>query len=382
MRWIQSGAVLVAALACLPAAAAAQPHPAIRVGQTMEGALNESDPALTGRGRFKVYRFDARAGQRLVATMRSGEFDAYLTVARVVAGITDPLAQDDDRGGGTDARVRFTAPATGSYLLVAQALSAEGMGPYTVVLDEAQAPTTAQPRELRIGQTVSGSLADTDAILEEDDTYYDTWVLSGQAGQRLMVEMKSDSFDTYLSFGRMEGEEFNSSSSDDDGGEGTDSRVRVTLPETGEYVIRANSIGGGATGPYTLAVTERAPPGPPPPPQPISIGGPEVTGALEDSDPTMDDESYYDYWSFTGRAGDRLRIAMRSEEFDTFLALGQLAGGTFTEIASNDDAGDDGTNSIVDITLPTDGTYVIRANSFSGGSTGAYRLRVERLVEQ
>lgn len=378
MRWIESGAVLAAALACLPAAAAAQPHAALRVGQTVESSLGAEDPALTERGRFKVYRFDARQGQRLLATMRSSEFDAYLTVARVVAGITDPMAEDDDRGrgeNGTDARVRFTAPATGSYLLVAQSLAADGMGPFTVALEEAPEPTTAQSREVRVGQTVTGSLAETDAILDEDDTFYDTYVVSGQAGQRLIIEMKSDSFDAFLAFGRMENGELNVSSNDDDGGDGTNSRMRVTLAEGGEYVIRANSLGAGGVGPYTLSVVEA---GPPPPPQPIAIGGPEVTGTLDENDPTLEDDSYFDYWTFTGQAGERLRIVMAADEFDTFVAIGQLEGETFTEIANNDDGGDDGTNSLIEVTLPANGTYVIRANSFSGGSTGTYRLKIER----
>lgn len=375
MRWIQSGAVLAAALACVPAAAAAQPYPAIRVGQTVNATLGTEDPALTERGRFKVYRFDARQGQRLVVTMRSGDFDAFLTVARVVSGITDAMKQDDDRGGGTDARVRFTAPATGSYLLVAQSLATDGMGPFTLTLEEAPAPTTAQPREIAIGQTMEGSLAETDAVLDEDDTFYDLWIVSGEAGQRLTIDMKAETFDAYLAFGRMENGELNVSSNDDDGGDGTNSRIRVTLPETGEYVIRANSLGAGGVGPYTLSVAVA---GPPPPPQPIEIDGPEQTGTLDENDPVLDDGSSFDYWTFSGQAGDRVRIIMRADEFDTFMAVGNLDGETFSEIASNDDAADDGTNSMVEVTLPANGTYTIRANSFSGGSTGSYRLKVER----
>ncbi|HEX8690820.1 MAG TPA: PPC domain-containing protein [Longimicrobium sp.] len=378
MRRILCGAALAATLAPLLASPArAQTPQPIRVGQTVSGSLAESDPALSERGRFKVYRFDARKGQRLVATMRSEAFDAFLTVARSVGGITDAFKTDDDRGGGTDARVRFVVPEDGQYLLVAQSLAEEGVGAYTLALETAPEPTTAQAREVRLGQTVTGALAETDAILEDDDTFYDTWVISARAGQRLLIEMKSDSFDTFLSFGRMEGDEFNATGTDDDGGDDTNSRLRVTVPENGEFQIRANSM-GTATGPYTLTVTERPPPPPAPAPRPITVGQ-EVNGELTDEDAAMEDDSYYDLYAFEGRAGERLRITMRSDEFDTFVAFGRMEGGSFSEISSNDDGGDDGTNSQLEVTLPAAGRYVVRANSLSGGNTGKYTLKLERM---
>ncbi len=376
MTGMWRGAMLAAALAGAAAPAAAQD--AIRVGQTVNGSLAESDPALTERGRFKVYRFDARKGQRLVATLRSGAFDAYLTVARSVGGLTDALKSDDDRGGGTDARVRFTAPADGQYLLVAQSLAEDGTGGFTLELQNAPAATTAQTRAIRVGQTLSGSLAESDAVLDDDDSYYDTYTLTAAQGQRLLIDMTSDSFDTFLAFGRMENGEFNAAQTDDDGGDGTNARLRVTVDGPGEYVIRANSLGAGLTGPYTLAVSERPAPPAVATPRPITAGQ-EVSGALEESDAVMEDESFYDYWTYRGTANERIRITMRSDDFDTFVAVGSLDGATFSLLDSNDDAGEDGTNSQLEFTLPSSGTFVIRANALSAGNTGAYTLKVEKL---
>jgi len=370
------GAMLAAALAGAAAPAAAQD--AIRVGQTVSGSLAESDPALAERGRFKVYRFDARKGQRLVATLRSGTFDAFLTVARSVGGLTDALKTDDDNGGDTDARVRFTAPADGQYLLVAQSLNEEGMGDFTLELANAPTPTTGQPRAIRLGQTLTGSLAESDAVLDEDDSFYDTYTITVRQGQRLLIDMKSDSFDTYLAFGRMENGEFNAAQTDDDSGDGTNARLRATVETAGEYVIRANSLGAGLTGPYTLSVAERPATPAAATPRPVTAGA-EVTGALEESDAMTDEEAFYDDWTYRGAANERIRITMRSDDFDTFVAVGSLDGATFSELGSNDDGGDDGTHSQLEVTLPSSGTYVIRTRSLSGGSTGAYTLRVEKL---
>src|SRR5262249_29701025 len=92
-------------LLAAPAAARAQ-FPTIGPGQTVEGSLSETDPLPSARGRFKVYQFRASHGDRLTATMRSTEVDAFLRLAREVGGVTDEIASDDDGGGDGDARLR------------------------------------------------------------------------------------------------------------------------------------------------------------------------------------------------------------------------------------------------------------------------------------
>jgi len=374
---MRSGAL--AALLAVAGAASAKAQqeqlPAIRVGQTITGTLVQNDPTPSERGRFKVYRFQAAAGRPYLITLRSGDFDAYLRVVRNVGGITEVVKEDDDHGGNTDARIRFHPDSAGTYLLVAQALSEEETGAFSLQVAEAPRPTTDAPRALGLGQSTTGRLAETDAVLEDDDSYYDSYTIEGRAGQRLQIEMRSDSFDTYLNLGRMQGTEFVSQSTDDDGmGEGTDSRLRITLDETGQYLLRANSVSAGAAGPYTLAVTERAPAAAAKP-TPITAGS-QVSGTLDDGDPELDDGSAYDYWSYRGRAGELLTITMTSDVFDTFLAVGRVVNGVFQEVGNNDD-GTDGTNSQLQVTLPEDGEYMVRANSLAAGGTGAYRLRVE-----
>jgi hypothetical protein len=376
MNAIRRGAAVALLLAGAAAPAAAQANlPAIRVGQTVNGTLEQGDPVPAERGRFKVYRFEAQAGNPYVITLRSTAFDAYLRVARNMGGITDALKEDDDHGGGQDARIRFTPEQAGTYLLVAQSLEADGMGAFTLNLADAPRPTTTAARPLRVGETVQGRLAETDAVLEDDDTFYDSYTIQARPGMRLQIEMMSDSFDTYLNLGRMEGGEFVSKSTDDDGaGEGTNSRMRVTLDQAGEYVLRANSV-GTATGPYTLRVTERAE-SRPATPQALRLGT-DLTGSLADGDAESDDGALYDYWSYRGRASEALTITLRSEAFDTMVAIGRMANGAFQEISNNDD-GPDGTNSRLEVTLPTDGEYVVRASALAPGGMGPYTLRVER----
>jgi hypothetical protein len=259
-------------------------------------------------------------------------------------------------------------------MIVAQSLSEDGKGAYTLQLEAAAEPTTAAARPIRLGQSVSGRLAETDALLD-DDSYNDTRTFTATHGQRLQIEMQADSFDTFLHFGKMEDGEFKSLETDDDGAGGTNSRIRATIAEDGEYVIRANSVRAGEIGPYTLAITERQAGPTTATPHEIEPNS-DVTGNLDDNDPTGEDGSYYDYWTYHGRSGERLKITMSSEAFDTYVSVGTVQGGTFNEISSNDD-GPEGTNSLLEVTLPSTGTFTIRAKALSGENEGEYHLKVE-----
>jgi len=350
----------------------------IRTGQSLQGQLTEDGEPVLGRGRFQAYRFEATAGQRLLVTAESDEFDTFLTVGRQVGPILDQLKSDDDGGEDTDSRMRFTVPRTGSYLLVVQSYSEEGTGPFTVALAQAPAPTTGGSRAISVGGTEEGELADTDNEDSEGEKFYDEYTFRGRAGQRIEVEMTSDEFDTYLELGRLDGCDYVNITTDDDGGDGTGSRIRHLLSEDGEYVIRATSF-SESTGSYTLALRERA--AFTRTPQPIRAGE-AVSGELSEDDDVLDaDNSYFELWTYQGHASEELRITMESDDFDTFLAIGRMVNGDLEVITSMDDGGE-GTNSLLEVTLPSDGEYVIRANSFSAGETGDYTLRVESLRDR
>lgn len=348
----------------------------LRTGQTLTDSLVEGTPSMSERGRFHVYTIDAKQGQRYIITMHAADFDAFLTVARTISGITDPFATDDDHGGGTggtDARVRFTAPQDGPFLVIAQSLSKDGKGSYTVNFEAAPAPTSAQRIPLTFGKPMNGSLDETDATAD-DETFYDEYLVNLRAGQRVVIEMRANEggIDPFINFGRMQNGTFSSISTDDDGGGNLNSRLTVTAPETGEYVIRANEV-GNKTGPYTITVSERAPLVMPTP-QALTVGM-DVNGELTDADAEDDDGARFDMYSFPARQGDRLTVDMKSDAFDTYLSVGRMDGDRFVELESNDDSGD-GTNSSVTVAIPSTGTYVIRAKGFDAAARGNYTVRV------
>lgn len=245
----------------------------ITVGQTVRGDLGEGDPKLGDDSFYDLYTFQARAGDGVTATLRSSDFDAFLVLGRMNGDEFDEIESDDDKGGGTDSRVSATLPAAGTYTLRVNTLYGGKTGAYTLELasgvteDDADEEgehehegherdagrTTAlhpQARPIRAGQTVRDSLRAGDPE-DSDGTYYQDWLYTGRRGERIVVTLRSQAFDSYLQFGRVQEGKFTYVDAQDDRGGGNDSLMAIALPEDGQYVLRVNTI-SKATGPYSL----------------------------------------------------------------------------------------------------------------------------------
>ena len=348
----------------------------IRVGQAITDSLTAGDAMLdTDSSRYDLWSFSGKRGQRFAITMRSKAFDSYLAFGRLENDLLQVKQSNDDGGGGSDARMSVTLGADGAYGIRANSLRAGELGPYTLVIEQLPSVTPAAPKPIRLGQTATGALADTDGQLE-DGSFYDEWTYDGKKGERIRVTMKSQGYSAYLNMGRTVADSFSSIRSGGSRGSGEDStsaRINVTLPADGRYVIRANSVAAEAAGGYSLLLIER-PPAVVATKRPIRLGQ-TISASLESSDAQLDDDSYYDLWTYSGKKGDRLQITMRSQQFDTYLAVGRMQGDSLAVLKSDDD-GADSTNSRVILTLPADGEYSIRTNSLSGEATGAYTLAV------
>ncbi len=86
-------------------------------------------------------------------------------------------------------------------------------------------------------------------------------------------------------------------------------------------------------------------------------------------------------WTFAGQAEQRLEITLQSEAFDTVVELGRMNGCEFESLARNDDGAgaEDGLNSRLTVRLRENGTYVVRATSFSDDGAGAFALAMRQL---
>jgi hypothetical protein len=340
---------------------------AIEIGASVEGALGEDDGKSEAGVATDAWRFSGQEGQRVRIEMTADDFDAYLELFdenRV------SLAQDDDGGEGTNARLNFTLPRTGSYIVEARAFS-DATGDYALSITaiEPERP----PEALPFGATVQGEIGEGDEA-DGEDREFDAFTFTGREGQRVQAIMRSGDFDTYLQIGAAEGE-FSPLASDDDGlGEGTDSRLTFSLPEDGDYVLRASPLGSDGKGLYSLELVDR---GPQPSPGSLLVGA-TARGTLTESDATAQDNSFYDAYRVSLKEDEKLVITMVSNEVDSFVVIGRTKDDGEFEVLGSDDDGLSDTHAKLEWTVPSDGAYEVRAGTFQQGQTGSYALNVDK----
>jgi S1-C subfamily serine protease len=108
------------------------------------------------------------------------------------------------------------------------------------------------------------------------------------------------------------------------------------------------------------------------PAQPIAPNR-AVDGQLNaESGKLPSDNSFFDAYTFEGKAGQRIIIEMTSSEVDSYLILLTPDG---QDLAHDDDGGG-GSNARLVTALPADGTYTVLANSYRPGETGQYNLQL------
>lgn len=228
------------------------------------------------------------------------------------------------------------------------------------------AAAAAGGAEIRAGETSTGALEPSDPTLP-DGSHYDEWTYTASGETEIIISLSSDEFDTYLAVGVPAGDGWNILGEDDDGAGDLNSRLEIAIPGAGTYSIITTSYAGGETGAYTLSVAENR----------IEwVDAGTLQGTLEESDPPLGDGSRYDRYAYRGQGGEQLTIDLQSDEFDTYLVIGQgTVGPDFSVLAEDDDGGTD-YNSRLTVTLPDDGVYTIIANGYSAEDLGAYSLSI------
>lgn len=248
-------------------------------------------------------------------------------------------------------------------------------------------PLAAQSPLPLDGESMTGEITRESPVISENVQYTDLYTVAGEAGERIAIDLISDDFDAFLEIGRMEGDRFVSLRSDDDSGGDLNSRLVFTLPESGEYVVRARPLGPDTVGTYLIEANRLGPPAPPPDPIPIAAGS-ETAGEFTLDSPTYSANDYgpdrhYALYSLSGDQGDSYTVTLRSDDFDAYLEAGGMTPVGFGMVTSNDDGDFSGPDeepsldSRLTVTFLQSGTVTLRATTLQGGNLGTYRIIVD-----
>ncbi|NLF31914.1 MAG: caspase family protein [Planctomycetes bacterium] len=295
-------------------------------------------------GRFcRTYTQTCRAGEALVVDLHSRDFDTFLRLQSP----TGRLLTNDDFISTRWSRLVVPACEAGQYKVTVSAYNENGTGDYW-----ASAERIAPGEGLRV---IEGSLQSGDDCLSSGE-YRDVHTFTARAGETACVELIGEGFNAYLIVVGPDGAQVEN---DDRAGGVGDSCVILPIERTGDYRAVATSAAAGETGRYTLLVHRRS-------------EQREVHHGRLSADDRRQDGKHVDTYGFTGRAGRRMRVELRSEEFDACLVVRTPGGKELTD----DDGGTRGRDSLLMLCLEEDGPYEVRATSLNAGETGAYTLEI------
>ena len=233
---------------------------ALRLGQTVAGGLRDGGARLAATDAlFNTYSIALQAGQRVNVTMeKEGDtsLDPLLEIGLLTSSAFKALAKDDDGGQGLNARIKFTAPSTGVYVIHATAGEPTQEGAYKIVVSEMPASVMPPPpARANLGETIRGNLGATDP-LRNDSHYFDRYVFNAQVGETYEISASAESFD--ISVGARQLDRVDDDyASDDDGGGGTNAKLNYTVTTAGPQIIRVTTIEDSAEGDYSLLIIKK-----------------------------------------------------------------------------------------------------------------------------
>lgn len=298
---------------------------------------------LTFDRTFERVRFSGSAGDVVLITLRSDDFDTYLFLEDS-AGVE--LSSDDDSAGQLNSRIGpFELPEDGEYVIIVDSYGAvfgstAGTGSYQLSLTVAEFETVAY------GDSVESELTNA--------TPFEVYRFEGQAGDVVTVDLETPSFNVFLSIsgagGQVDVGTFG----------GSDLVGPLVLPQDGGYVVTVNSYDQFELMPYTLTIGSTRP-------QAIRYDTPVTSGL---------DETGVRVYTFDGQAGELINVRLNSGgSVDTEITLTGPDGAT---VASDDDSGPGVDPELLGLLLPADGSYALLITPYISGENGEFTLTIER----
>ncbi len=219
-------------------------------GQVIQERLSRNDPTLPDGSHYKLYDFVAEAGKTIVIEMSSRDLDPYLVL---VDPQGEQVAEDDDSGTGSDARLTYTFPTDGVYTLYANSYEVGEAGSFTLKaqLFDRVPRSSVNPENIILYRV--GSLGERSRVLPKDGSFFDVYTFDGRAGQLIEVTLNSEDFHPYLVLFAPDQKVLDQNNGLPDRKSAT---IVVRLPKTGQYRVVANAYDRKGRGDYILTVRQ------------------------------------------------------------------------------------------------------------------------------
>lgn len=319
----------------------------VSIGERYQGELTTEAPLNIKDGsRYRKLSVDLSADEVTLFTLESG-FAGALTLydeSMQPVAASEPDRWSVNQGENQSTELSYRAEEDARFFLVASGADDNSYGPFSITSETVDVD----------GETTLSGTGETGGWLQDGD---ETRTLEIEESGLYVINLSSDAFDTTLGLSGN-----GVSQQDDDGGEGTNSRIQAVL-EPGTYEIAVGSYGSSnANGLYTLSVESRELPGDGSLRNSGSLDvGETISGLLQGSQAS---------YTFTVEEAGLFTFDLSSDNFDTKV---------FVEgngISLEDDDGGDGVDSLLETPLEP-GEYTVRVEAYGGGS-GLFTLSTSR----
>ena len=222
-----------------------------RVTISESGSLTASDSQLNSGEYADFHEFEIISpGQRLVSSLASENFDAYLAVL----GPSGFVVENDDADENTkDSYLEADLPESGDYVAVITSYAPGEIGSYDFELAVSPMVEVAQLERLnaqRISEgTTIGNIQDSDGVVS--GKYFDMFSFDATASDRISLELTSSEFDPVLKLRTPDGFEFEN---DDFEGSLERSRIELDSSRRGRYQVTVTTYDLKATGEYSITL--------------------------------------------------------------------------------------------------------------------------------
>ncbi len=317
----------------------------IGVDESITGGVTPDEPTVT-------YAFVGEAGQSILISLTSSDFDTYLILQDADG---NELTFNDDGGQGLNSLIGpYIIPEDGTYLIVATSFSQRtggtaqfsGQFELTVIGNEV--------RRIEYGMVITSEL--------EGGIPFENYSFVGQAGDTISISLETGAFFSYINIATASNPTSPIAVYDSTfTSERRSSQIGpFTLPDTGEYIITAGGYTDNGGGSYTLRLDR------------VTI---EPIAYADSFEVEFTESDQVFYFSFNGEAGDVINIIVDSDStIDTSLQLTFPDGETLFD----DDGGSGFDPEFNQIVLPRAGEYIVRLETFTRGETGTVTMTLER----
>ena len=349
-RALSDGEIASLYSAALHETSAGQEVPPDWRGTLLNGTANIG--AITADHPQDRWTFTAQAGDNITVRFGSTNFEGHVE-------LFGPDGASLGVSIGGDAAIpypgqptTFTVSQSGVFAVVVSG-DKGGTGPYWLNFAQPSQPWTLAPVPLANGGANDGTL--TLGAL-------DRWTFTANAGENITVRFGSTDFQVRLELFGPDGASLGLVFGQDAAIPNPGQTTTFTLTKSGAYTVMVSSYSGRSTGSYHLSFAQ--------PSQPWTLAPvPLANGGANDGTLTL---GALDRWTFTANAGDNIALRFGSIDFQGRV---ELFGpdGTSWALAFGQDAAIPAAWGPT-FTVTNSGAYTVMVSSYSGRSTGSYRL--------